>query len=79
VALRSEGEEYRELDDERVFVLDRLSGHGKISGLEIGQAKTATLFHVRYGKVTRLVLHWDRDRALADLGLLPEGNLNRNV
>jgi len=62
-------EAYRQLDGERVIVLDRLSGHGKISGLEIGQAKGATLFHVRGGKVTRLVIYWDRERALADLGL----------
>jgi ketosteroid isomerase-like protein len=64
-------EEYRELDEERVLVLVHLTGRGKSSGLEIGQvqAKGADLFHVRGGKVTRLVLYMDRERALADLGL----------
>jgi ketosteroid isomerase-like protein len=69
-----EAEEYRELDDERVLVLVRNAGRGKTSGLEVGQLgpKGATLCHVRDGKVTRLVSYWDRDRALADLGLVPE-------
>jgi ketosteroid isomerase-like protein len=69
-----EGEEYFELDGERVLVLSRYSGRGKTSGLELGQmgARAATLFHIRSGKVTRFVGYWDRDRALADLGLTPE-------
>jgi ketosteroid isomerase-like protein len=64
-------EEFRELDDERVLVLHRYSGIAKTSGLEIGQmaAKGADLFHVSDGKVTRLILYWELDRALTDLGL----------
>ena len=69
--LRIAAEEYRELDSERVLVLDDVSGRGKRSGLEIGQfgASGAHLFHVHGGVVTRLVVFPDRDRALADLGL----------
>ena len=68
---RFQAEEFRELDDERVLVLLQFSGRGKTSGLEIGQmrSKGANLFHVRGGKVTRTVFYFDRDRALADLGL----------
>ena len=68
---RMEAEEYRELDNERVLVLNHNSGRGKASGLDIGQTwtKAATLFHVRDGKVTRLVGYNNRERALADLGL----------
>jgi ketosteroid isomerase-like protein len=64
-------EEYRELDAERVLVIGHHSGRGKTSGVEVGQMqkKVAALFHIRDGKVTRLVTYWDRDRALADLGL----------
>jgi len=68
---RVEAEEFRELDGERVLVLYHLSGRGKTSGLPLGQmgAKGADLLSVRDGKVTRYVIYWDRDRALADLGL----------
>jgi hypothetical protein len=40
--------------------------------VEVDQRR-ASLFQVGDGKITRLVLYWDRDRALADLGLAPEG------
>jgi ketosteroid isomerase-like protein len=68
---RAEAEGYREIDDERILVPLRNIGRGKASGLELGQIQTngANLFHLRDGKVTRLVTYWDRDRALADLGL----------
>src|SRR5262249_31066469 len=71
VEFRVEVDEYRELDDERVLVLLRRNGRGKASGLELRQmaAKGAGLFHVRGGRVTRIVRYWDRERALADLGL----------
>ena len=64
-------DEYRELDDERVLVLIREHGRGRTSGLEVSQlqARGANLFHVRKGKVIRLVLFLDRDRALAELDL----------
>ena len=63
-------EEYRELADERVLALVRFSGRGKRSGLEVGQIwlQGAALFQSRDGRVTRLALYFDRERALADLG-----------
>jgi ketosteroid isomerase-like protein len=67
-------EQYRELDDERVLVLLRYGGRGKTSGVKLDQmpAKGAGLFHVRGGRVTRAVTYFDRERALADLGLASE-------
>jgi ketosteroid isomerase-like protein len=61
----------RALDDERVLVLTDNGGRGKASGLAVDHLRTkgANVFYVRDGKVTRLVAYWDRDRALADLGL----------
>jgi ketosteroid isomerase-like protein len=71
---RSEVDEYRELDDERVIVLSRASARGKRSRLEVGQgwAKGAAVFHIADGKVTRLAAYLYRERALADFGLAPE-------
>ena len=62
-------DEYRELDGERVLALQRFSVRGKTSGLDLRQMRGANLFEVRQGKVKRLVLYWDRERALADLGV----------
>jgi ketosteroid isomerase-like protein len=64
-------DEYRELDGERVLVLMQHGGYGRASGLGDQQLRTegANVFHIREGKVTRLVLYWHRDRALSDLGM----------
>jgi ketosteroid isomerase-like protein len=66
-------EDCREIDDERVLVLVGARGHFKTSGLSVdevaGGRLAAHVFHVRDGKVVRLVAYWDRERALADLGL----------
>jgi ketosteroid isomerase-like protein len=72
--LRIEADDYRELDDERVLVLDHFGGRGKTSGLELTQMRAhgAVLFHLRGGRVTRFARYWDRQRALADVGLAPE-------
>jgi ketosteroid isomerase-like protein len=72
---RVEVDEYRELDDERILVLMLHCGRGRTSGLDVGQmgegAKRAgaNVLYFRDGRVTRLVLYWDRERALADLGI----------
>ena len=66
----AEAEEFRELDGERVLVLSHFGGRGKTSGLELGtRMKGAELFHLRDGKVTRLVLYGVREHAFTDLGL----------
>ena len=68
---RTYPDEYREIDDERVLVLTHRTGRGKRSGIELGELRTrgATLLNIRDGKVTKWVTYFDRDRALADLGL----------
>jgi len=74
--LRTEVDEYRELDGERVLVLGRFAGRGRTSGLDLGQVGTqgAYLFHIHDGKVTKLIGYWTRAGALADLGLDPEAS-----
>jgi len=69
--VHAEVEQYRELDAEHVLVLELRQARGKASGLELRRMRSegAVLFYVRDGRVARLVFYWDRDRALADLGL----------
>jgi ketosteroid isomerase-like protein len=69
--VRAEVEEYRELDPERVLVLELRRARGRASGLELAKMRSegAVLFHLREGKVTRLVFYWDRERAFTELGL----------
>lgn len=68
---RLAADEYRELDDERILVLSRFSGHGKTSGMALDEmhAGGTELFHIRGGKVTRLAIYSDRQQAFADAGL----------
>ena len=75
-SLRAVPETIRELDDGRVLVFLRNEGRGKGSGIELEgiSARSANVFTIRDGKVTRLVLYWDRDRAVADLGLTDHGD-----
>ena len=59
------------LDSERVLVLMHNTGRGKASGFDLGQLNNrgANLFHIHDGKVTRLVLYFERERALEAVGL----------
>jgi ketosteroid isomerase-like protein len=66
----------RELDHDRVLVLHEWVGRGKGSGVDLGQIRSqaAAVFHVCDGRVKRLVVYLHRDRAVAELGLAPEGD-----
>jgi ketosteroid isomerase-like protein len=66
--LRLAAEEFRELDGERVLVLASGVARGKRSGVQV-RASATNLFHIANGRVTLVVTYYDRDRALADLGL----------
>src|SRR3954447_21492237 len=71
-------EVHRELDGDRVLVFNQFAGRGRTSGLDIGEVgvRAGTVLHLRDGKVTRLVVYWDRARALKDLKLVhPQAEL----
>ena len=60
-----------ELDPDRVLALDHRAGRSRTSGLDLGAVRTdgARLFHLRDGKVRKIVVYFDRERAIAELGL----------
>jgi hypothetical protein len=55
----------------RILTLTAFSARGRSSGIEIAQvmARGASLFEIEDGRVTKVILYFNRDRALADLGL----------
>jgi ketosteroid isomerase-like protein len=69
--MRVEADEYREVDDEHVLVLEHFTGRGRTSGLDLAEmgSSAAAVFSLRDGAVTRLVTYFDRRGALAELGL----------
>jgi ketosteroid isomerase-like protein len=65
-------EDCRELDESRVLVLLRRSGRGKVSKIglaELAGAEGADVLEMRDGQVIRWTFYWERQHALADLGL----------
>jgi hypothetical protein len=68
-----EVDEYCGLDEERVLTLGVFRARGKASGVDLQELwpKGASLFHIREGKMTTLVVYFDQGHALADLGLAP--------
>lgn len=65
-----EADEFRDLGEGRVLVVLHAFGRGRTSGVALGRTeKGANLFHIRDGKVTRLVIYFDLAHALADLGI----------
>ena len=64
---RSEPEEIRVIDEERVLVLSVEHFRGR-DGLEITQP-CGSIYTVRNGKIVRLQSFWERENALKALGL----------
>ena len=70
---RAVPDSYHELEGDRVAVVMHNVGRGKSSGIDVGpmRQQSVNLFEIRDGKVTRIVAHWNGERALAELDLVP--------
>ena len=64
-------DDYLGLSGNRVLVSFHCTGRGKTSGVDLSllNVNGATLFELDNAKVTRIVQYFERDHALADLGL----------
>jgi len=64
--------DYLELPGDRVLVSFTCTGRGKTSGVELAQLHVngATLFELDGDSVARIVQYFEKEHALADLGLL---------
>jgi ketosteroid isomerase-like protein len=71
---RAHPERYLVVDERRILVFVHNTARGRTSGVELEQHSVANLFEIRDDRVTRLVLYWDREHALADTGLTAEAH-----
>jgi ketosteroid isomerase-like protein len=63
---------YVVIDRERILVLVHNTGRGRTSGLELEQRSAGNLFEIHAGRVRRLVVYLDIERAYSDLGIEPQ-------
>jgi uncharacterized protein len=63
-----DAERFVELGD-RVLVLTRERGRGRISGIEVQSQPTAHLWTLRDGRVVRFQVFWDREEGLRAAGV----------
>ena len=72
--LRAIPEEFRELDDGRVLSSSETGDvAGAVDRYRRDNEQVRERLHRRGGRVTSLTLYWDREDAVADLGLTEEG------
>ena len=69
VGFRAEPVEYRPIEEDRILVLVRNRGRGRLSGLEFEERSVGNYFELDGGLVTKLVVYLDGPQALVDLGL----------